>query len=137
MGEISGLAPHHLDHRGLRPLHQLDQQRIAAVLRLVASSRSSAPTSGRGDWFRVRNVTAVEFQKSRLLSREWASITVRFVTVTPVTHKPSLAPASLPGLFSLLAVVGGAGSSGNLLPPSPPAEKATARQDQAGKSCAR
>src|SRR5262249_46836083 len=24
MGEISGLAPHHLDHRGLRPLHQLD-----------------------------------------------------------------------------------------------------------------
>jgi hypothetical protein len=26
--------------------------------------------------------------------------TVRFVTVTPVTHKPSLAPASLPGLLS-------------------------------------
>jgi hypothetical protein len=25
--------------------------------------------------------------------------TVRFVTVTSVTHKPSLAPASLPGLF--------------------------------------
>src|SRR5262249_56260480 len=27
------------------------------------------------------------------------------------------------------------GRSGDLLPPSPPAEKATARQDQAGKSC--
>jgi hypothetical protein len=34
------------------------------------------------------------------LRRKWVFFTVRFVTVTPVTHKPSLAPASLPGLLS-------------------------------------
>src|SRR5262249_49356615 len=68
----------------------------------------------------------------------------RIVTVT-VTTNPSLAPASLPGLLSCLAVVGlgtwesipaccqhvlkiptCAGSSGDFLPPLPPAEKATA-----------
>jgi hypothetical protein len=52
-----------------------------------------------------------------------------------VTTNPSLAPDSLPGLFSLLAVVGGAEASGGFLPPSPPAEKATARQGQARNTC--
>jgi hypothetical protein len=33
------------------------------------------------------------------LRRKWVFFTVRFVTVTSVTHKPSLAPASLPECF--------------------------------------
>ena len=49
-----------------------------------------------------------------------------------VKSQPS--PGLAAGAFSLLAVVGAAGSSGGLLPPSPPAEKATTRQDQAGKA---
>jgi hypothetical protein len=40
------------------------------------------------------------------LWRKWVSFTVRFVTVTSVTHKPSLAPASLPGLFPYWLLLG-------------------------------
>jgi hypothetical protein len=58
-----------------------------------------------------------------LLCRKWVSLTVRIVTGDPRdTTKPSLAPASLSGLLSCWPFVG---SLGNLLPPSPPAEKAT------------
>src|SRR5262249_45515201 len=90
--------------------------------------------------------------KKRTLWTAWVFITVESSRVT-VTTNPSLAPASLPGLLSCLAVVGVgtwepipaccqrvlkiptcAGSSRDLLPPSPPAEKATARQDQAGQA---
>ena len=59
--------------------------------------------------------------------------TVRFVTVTSVTHKPSLAPASLPGLFPYWPLPG-LKLRRSSAPPSPPAEKTTARSDEAGKS---
>jgi hypothetical protein len=50
--------------------------------RPVAANRESAPylISGRGNWFRVRNVTPIEFQKSPWLCRKCVSVTVRIVT---------------------------------------------------------
>ena len=97
--------------------------------------------------------TLRRLSKKYTLWRGRVFTTVRFVTGDLVTTNPSLAPASLPGLLSCLAVVGVgtwepipaccqrvlkiptcAGSSRDLLPPSPPAEKATARQDQAGQA---
>src|SRR5690242_14686089 len=62
---------------------------------------------------------------------------VSLETVHPGSHRPLRRDRSAPGKRCWAAqtsycVV--AGSSGDLLPPSPPAEKATARQDQAGQS---
>jgi hypothetical protein len=48
------------------------------------------------------------------IARFWserASITVRFVTVTPVTHESQPRPGLAAGAFSLLAVVGRSGAS--------------------------
>ena len=53
-----------------------------------------------------------------------------------MTHTSQPKPRPRCRGFFLVAVVGGAGSSGALLLPSPPAEKTTARQDQAGKASA-
>src|SRR5262249_8015599 len=65
--------------------------------------RQSAPylTWGRGDWFRVRNVTQIEFQKSRRCAKSGCPLPSESSRVTPRdTTKPSLAPASLSGLLS-------------------------------------
>src|SRR5262249_22567610 len=63
------------------------QQRIAAVLRLVAQQPlpgvGPAPESGRRDWFRVRNVTAIEFQKLRRCGESGGPLPSESSRVTP------------------------------------------------------
>src|SRR5262249_18202184 len=54
--------------------------------------------------------------------------------VTPRDTRIPTSPRPRWGFFFIGPVVGGAEASGDFLPPSPPAEKATASKDQAGQS---
>jgi hypothetical protein len=57
----------------------------------------------RRDWFRVRNVTAIEFQKSRRCGESGGPLPSESSRVTPVTHETQPSPGLAVGAFSLLA----------------------------------